>query len=130
MVTPTETKQKVVIIQSESGVPVTIPQKSADKAPKRLGVRIAADGSWTKEKTRWKQIAGQFATKVRRAQFKRICGLKVYSAVWVAKIRFVGAIIGLTEKECDDIQKPVVQECLRASGINGNFPRDVVFGPK
>ena len=24
----------------------------------------------------------------------------------------------------------MVQECLRASEINGNFPRDVVFGPK
>ena len=87
----------MVIKKSELGDKVVIPQKYADKAPKRLGIRIAADGSWTKEKTRWKQVAGQFATKVRRARFTRICGLKVYSVVWVAKLRFVGAFVGLTK---------------------------------
>ena len=41
-------KHELKIVQTETGEVVTIPQKDVDKGPKRLGVRISADGSWKK----------------------------------------------------------------------------------
>ena len=51
------------IVQTETGEVVTIPQKDVDKGPKRLGVRISADGSWKKEKARWIAMTVNLAKK-------------------------------------------------------------------
>ena len=117
------------IRQSSDGKKIVIPLKDVDKAPKRLGVRMAANGLWTKEIKRWQHTAILFARKVQRAKFSRMAGWKTYSMIWAAKFRYVAGTIGMTRKECDDLQKPVVRECLRASGFCSTFPRWVVFGP-
>ena len=78
---------------------------------------------------RWTANAVEFGNKVRRAHFTRLCGVKAYTAVWTARIRFVGASVGFTREDCNNLEKPAVRECLRSAGYNGHFPRDVVFGP-
>ena len=78
---------------------------------------------------RWTRNAVVFAEKVRRAKFSRVCGWKVFSSIWCAKVRFVAGVIGLGKSELDELQRPVVRECLSSSGFNRRFPRKVVFGP-
>ena len=62
------------IRQSSDGKKIVIPLKDVDKAPKRLGVRMAANGLWTKEIKRWQHTAILFARKVQRAKFSRMAG--------------------------------------------------------
>ena len=45
------------------------------------------------------------------------------------KIQICRRYDGIRKKNCDKIERPMVRECLRAAGMNGNFPRKVVFGP-
>ena len=69
-----------------------------------------------------------FGTKVKRANFNRSCGSKIYPTLWVPKFRYVAPVIGLEKTKCDEIDKPVLAQCLPETGININFPRDVVLG--
>ena len=86
---------ELTLIQSESGDKIVITRKDVTNAPKRLGVRVSADGNWKKEKMRWTRNAVVFAEKVRRAKFSRVCGWKVFSSIWCAKVRFVAGVFGL-----------------------------------
>ena len=40
----------------------------------------------------------------------------------------IAPVIGLEKTKCDEIDKPVLAQCLPETGININFPRDVVLG--
>ena len=124
-----ENEKELNIIQTEDGTEVRIPQKSVHEAPRVLGCHVAADGSWTREVGRWRAEAARFAEKVKKANFSRSCGSKVYASLWIAKLRYVASVICFKRKESDDINKKVVERCIAAAGYNRNFPRRVVFGP-
>ena len=61
------------LTQSESREVVTIERKEVNEAPKVLGCLIQANGSWKAEQDRWTSTALQFAMKVKKGQFDRIC---------------------------------------------------------
>ena len=69
----------------------------------------------------------QFSGKVRRANFNRICGIRLFPFLWVPKFRYSAGVVGYSKRQCEKIEKPVVSACLSASGINQKFPRAVVF---
>jgi len=124
-----ETDVELALIQTEDNVPVQIPRKEVGDAPRILGMHIAADGKWTREVGRWKSEAAMFAKKVKDARFSRSCGNKVYSVLWMSKLRYISAVVCFTKDESEKINKKVVAQCLPAAGYNRNFPRKVVYGP-
>ena len=116
------------LTQSESREVVTIERKAVNEAPKVLGCLIQANGSWKAEQDRWTSTALQFAMKVKKGQFDRICGAKLYPSYWISKFRYVAPVVGFSKLFCESTGKPVVASCLSATGFNIRFPRAVVFG--
>ena len=108
---------------------VTIPKKDVSDAPRVLGCHVAADGNWTREFGKWKAEAAMFAMKVKNAKFSRSCGGRVYSCLWMSKLRYIATVVCFTQAESEKINRKVVTQFLPASGFNRNFPRKVVFGP-
>ena len=90
---------------------------------------MAADGNWTREFGKWKAEAAMFARKVKNARFSRSCGGRVYSCLWMSKLRYIATVVCFTQAQSEKINRKVVTQCLPASGFNRNFPRKVVFGP-
>ena len=128
--TPEEIKRELVIKQSEDGSEIKIPIKSGHEAPKVLGCYVAADGTWDREFGRWSTEAASFASRIKQAKLSRVCGSKLYSALWIPKLRYVAPVVCFSRKQCTAIDRKVVRQCLGATGVNRNFPRAVVFGPK
>ena len=118
------------LVTSEKEERVTIERKATSEAPKILGCHVAATGEWDREYGRWKSESKRFAIKVKNSRLQRSCGYTVYNSIWLAKVRYVAPVVGLTRKQAETIDRPVVAECLRAAGFSKSFPRRVVFGPK
>ena len=117
------------INQTEEGTEVIISRKSMEDAPRILGCHIAADGNWSAEYGKWRAEAARFAIKVKKARFRRSCGEKVYSSLWIPRLRYISSVVGFTKKQCAQINNQVVLQCLPAAGYNRHFPREVVYGP-
>ena len=114
---------------TETNSNVTIPRKNVEDAPRVLGCHIAADGTWSAEVGKWRAEAARFAKKVKTSHFTRTCGSKIYPAIWLAKLRYIAAVVCFTTKDSEKINNQVVFQCLPASGYNSHFPREVVYGP-
>ena len=92
------------IRQSESKETVNIERKKSD-APKVLGCMIQADGNWTTEQRRWERTALDFAIKVKKVRFDRLCGSKLYPVYWMSKFRYLASIVCFDKIYCDDVEK-------------------------
>ena len=117
------------ISQTEQNEVVTIPRRSVDDAPRLLGCYISMNGSWTAEYGRWRAEGARFAQKVKTARFKRIHGDKVYTTMWLSRLRYISPVVCFTEREAVKINNQVIFQCLPACGFNRHFPRAVVHGP-
>ena len=100
------------------------------EAPRVLGFRMAANGQWKMEYKHWRKEATALARRINISMFCRKCGEKVYPSIWLAKLRYVASVVGLTGRQMDDLNKPVVAACLSVSGFNRKMPRGVIFGPE
>ena len=124
-----EVQGSMKVKYTETGENVTIPRKSVEASPRVLGCHVAVDGTWKGEFGRWRAEAARFAMKVRKANFTRTCGSKIYPTIWLAKLRYISTVVCFTPKESDKINNQVVCCCLPAAGYNRHFPREVVYGP-
>ena len=125
-----EITKELTIKQTEDSREITIPMKDVKEAPRVLGCHVAADGNWMREFGKWKTEAAMFAKKVKNARFSRSCGGRVYSSLWMSKLRYIASVVCFTQEQSIIINRKVVTQCLPASGFNRNFPRQVVHGPK
>ena len=124
-----EVHAEMKIRQTEDGTEVVIPRKSVEDAPRLLGCNIAADGKWKVEYGKWRAEGARFSQRVKKANFKRVCGEKVYSSIWLAKLRYISSVVCFSSKEAKKKNDQVIYHCLPASGFNRHFPRAVVNGP-
>ena len=109
---------------------VLIRRLEVNEAEKVLGVRITIAGDWKTEMASWVGKGITFASHIKKAKFPRKCGIRIYPFLWVPKFRYSAGIIGFTKNQCLQIQRPVIRECLAASGLCRQFPRKICFGPK
>ena len=119
----------MTITQTEDGTRVTIPRTSVEDAPRILGCHIPANGKWDFEFGKWKAEGARFALKVKQAKFHRLCGEKIYTAMWLSKVRYISSVVCFSKKQAAAINNQVVYQCLPVCGFNRHFPREVVYGP-
>ena len=71
------------------------------------------------------KMAGQIrAAKIDQRAMLMILKIRYYPA-----IRWCLPITTFTDKQCNTIQRPMINAALPKLGINRNMPRTVVFGP-
>ena len=85
-------------------------------------------GKWIEEVTLWKGRSITFVSRIKKAQFPRKCGSKIFPFLWVPKFRYAAGIICFSRNQYEEIQAPVARECITASGFRRQFPRLVIFG--
>ena len=117
------------IRESESKELVRIPRKTGRDSDKRLGVFTSCNGDWTKEYKRWKQFSIDFSHQLRKSKLGRIAGHTAYQSMWLAKFRYMAAVVGFTPPQVNQIQKKITSSCLSVGGYCSILPRAVVFGP-
>ena len=76
-----EVQGSMKVKYTETGENVTIPRKSVEASPRVLGCHVAVDGTWKGEFGRWRAEAARFTMKVRKANFTRTCGSKIYPTI-------------------------------------------------
>ena len=124
-----ESPAAMKITQSENGDEVLISRTSISDAPRILGCHISATGRWDHEYGRWYSEGARFASKIKQAKFRRVCGESLYTSLWLSKLRYVSPVVSFTAKQAARINDQVVFQCLPVSGYNRHFPRSVVYGP-
>ena len=117
------------IRESESKELVQITRKTGREYDKRLGVFTSCNGEWTKEYKRWKQFSMDFSHQLRKSKLGRIAGHTAYQSMWLAKFRYMAAVVGFTPPQVVQIQKRITSSCLSVGGYCSKLPRAVVFGP-
>ena len=120
--------KELYLRESETLELVRIPRKLGSEAVKRLGVLSTCDGKWTQEYKSWKQLARDFGGKLLKARVDRFSGYKAYHAIWIAKVRYSAAVIGLSRNQLRTIQQTVINPCLSVAGFCRTIPRAVVYG--
>jgi len=114
---------KLKITQSETTnqEEVVVRRREVDEAGKFLCIYVTMKGTWKQEVAEWMGKSRQFSGKVRRANFNRTCGIRLFSFLWVPKFRYSAGVVGYSKRQCEKIEKPVVSACLSASGSTKSF---------
>ena len=100
--------------------------KEADRV---LGIRLPLDGTMKVEyRFREKQIK-EFAHKLKHAPLSHYDAYVVYESRYRSMIRYPLAVTQFTIKQCNDLQRPVIDVLLPKMGLNRKMPRAVIYGP-
>jgi hypothetical protein len=109
---------------TESGVK----SKAPTEGHRTLGFFMTGDGTCTAHKKVMKEKASLYATAITpRSVWKGESGL-AYNLFYLPSIGYVTLETTLSQQECYDIQKPVVNVILPKIGISRKAHRSVVFG--
>jgi len=126
---PDEYTQRCTYDLNNKGCITNIRHAMPNQGMKMLGVRRSMSGNFDDEfDHRCKQVtimAGQIrAAKIDQRDMLMILKIRYYPA-----IRWCMPITTFTNKQCNTIQRPMINAALPKLGINRNMPRTVVFGP-
>jgi hypothetical protein len=117
---------KIVSISTntESGVK----RKAPNEGHRSLGFFMTGDGTCTAHKKVMTEKASLYATAIQRSSvWKGESGL-AYNSFYLPSIGYGTPATTLSQQECYDIQKPVVNAILPKMGISRKAHRSVVFG--
>jgi len=123
------TTQRQISIPREDGTRVIIPRLQTTEARRTLGVRLAPDGNNEEEFKYLLGISQTWKQQMAAAHLSRIAAEFSLRQVLLPKLCYPLIATTFTEKQCETLLKPVLNQGLPAMGINRNFPRVVVHGP-
>ncbi len=105
-------------------------RKEPWEAERVLGVRLPMSGKMDVEyKFRLHQMK-DFAQLVARAPLTPFDAFMVYQSRYCPMIKFPLPVTIFTEKECHNLQKPVIFQLLPKMGLNRHTPRALIYGPR
>jgi hypothetical protein len=93
-----------------------------------LGFKITGDGKCTAQKKAMKEKAILFGEIIMRSTMWRGEIAMAYNAFYMPSMRYGTPATTLRKNNCEEIQRPVVNEILPNMGIARSAPRSVVFG--
>jgi hypothetical protein len=93
-----------------------------------LGFHLTGDGTSTSHKKIMKTKAKGYSEAIISSSLQRGESAMAYNSFYMASIPYGTAATSLNYKECEEIQRPVINTILPKMGINRNTARTVVFG--
>ena len=94
-----------------------------------LGVFLAPDSSNDTQVKKIKEKTKKLAELVRTGHLDRHESWTTLTHVALKSIEYALPALTMPEKECTSIMSPLLESHLPKSGLNRNFPRDVLYGP-
>ena len=122
---PTSDQLKVQDPDGERATPECLP---ANEARRTMGFRLAPDGNNEAEKSNMLKVAKEWASKV-AALGNRHLAWTALSTTIITKLRYPLTVTTMSQKDCDEIMRPILHAALPAIGVNRNFPRALVHAP-
>jgi hypothetical protein len=118
----------IKIISRSTNTESGFKRKAPTEGHRTLGFFMTGDGTYTAHKKVMKEKASLYATAITRSSvWKGESGL-AYNSFYLPSIGYGTPATTLSQKECYDIQKPVVNAILPKMGIVRKAHKSVVFG--
>jgi hypothetical protein len=105
-----------------------IKRKAVNQGHRTLGFHLTVDGTSAANKKIMKIKSKGCSEAIISGSLQRGESVMAYNSYTMASISYGTAAISLTYKECEEIQRPVVNAILPKMGIDRNTARAVVFG--
>jgi hypothetical protein len=103
-------------------------RKAATQGQRTLGIHLTSNGTSSAHKKIMKCKAKEYIEAIISSTLNRGEGLLAYNSYYMASLSYGTAATSLDIKECEEIQRPVVNAILPKMGIRRNTSRSVVFG--
>ena len=101
----------------------------SNQSEEMLGVFLSPDGSNDRQIKKLKTKTKELGELVRTGHLDRHESWTTLTHVAMKSIEYALPALTLSEKECTSIMTPLLSTHLPKSGINRNFPRDILYGP-
>jgi hypothetical protein len=102
--------------------------KALEEGHRTLGFQISGDGKCNAQKKAMKKKAILYGEAIRSSTMWRGESGMAYNAFYMPSLGYGTPATTLSKKECEEIQRPVVNAILPKMGIARTAPIAVVFG--
>ena len=119
-----------ILITGVDGERVILQRYEADVGQETLGVMQAMDGNNRDEIIHLRQKADHFADQMRTGFLSKNDAWFALTATIMKTMEYPMATTTMLEKEWNYIMAPILLSGLPRAGIDRNFPRAILYGPK
>jgi hypothetical protein len=105
-----------------------IKRKAATQGHITLRFHLTGDGTSSAHKKIMKCKAKEYSEAIVSSILNRGEGLLAYNSYYMVSLSYGTSAIYLNLKECEDIQRSVINTTLPKMGVNRNTSRNVIFG--
>jgi hypothetical protein len=123
-----ESHRGIKITSNATGRTSGIKRKAATQGHITLVFHLTGDGTSSAHKKIMKCKAKEYSEAIISSTLNREQGLISYSSYYISSLSYGTAATSLDIKECEEIQRPVINAILPKMGINRNTARSAVFG--
>jgi hypothetical protein len=112
-----------------SGKRAPLIQKDPSEAAEVLGIWLAPDGNTAKAAEVLTSISRKWADQLRTRPLPKTHAWLTMLASVSKKLEYPLVALTLTETQCKNIERPLLQQLLKSIGFSKSFPRVVLNGP-
>jgi hypothetical protein len=105
-----------------------VKHKSPEEGHRTLGSQISGDGKCNAQKKAMKENSILYGEAIRSSNMWRGESSMSYNAFYMPSLGYGTPATTFSMKDCEEIQRPVVNTILPKMGIARTAPRAVVFG--
>ena len=122
-------KDLTMSVNDSKGVSHSMELLQAHEAKEMLGIQLAPDGNHDLQLQSIKEKMNLFAEIIRTGHVNRHEAWMSLSMVTMKSLEYMMPAMHLSEKEYNDVMKPVLKQFLPKMGINRNISRDLLYAP-
>jgi hypothetical protein len=104
-----------------------VKRKAPEEGHRTLGFQISGDGKYTAQKKSMKEKAILFDEAIKSSKMWRGESSMAYNAFYMPSLGYGTPATTMTHKDCEEIQRLVVNEILPKMGIARSAPSSVFF---
>jgi len=125
-----EELQREITIKNFDNTTAVIKRVDPDSAKKTLGVFLSPDNNMGLQVKNLKAKVCKFADCIRMGRIScQDAEQGMRTTIWKT-LKYPLAVMSFAKDTWDDIIHPIMLQGLSKTGVNRNFPRDMVFGPR
>jgi hypothetical protein len=125
-----ETHRGITITSRATGRTSGVKRKAVEEGHRTLGFHMSGDGKRKAHKKVMIDKVLLYSNVLRNSNIWRGESVVAYNSLYMPSLRYGVPATTLTKEECEDIQRPVVNDILPKMGIARSGPRKVVFRTK
>jgi hypothetical protein len=123
-----ESHRRIEITSRSTGMISGVKRKALEEGHRTLGFQISGDGKCNAQKKAMKEKVFLYGEAIRSSTMWRGESGMAYNAFYMPSLGYGIPAATFSKKDCEEIQRPVVNAILPKMGIARTAPKAVVFG--